>query len=87
MNFVCDNTKINVRTYERGVEAETLSCGTGVVAVAIAMYYSKLINKSLVNINTKGGVLNVCLEEFNGVFRNIWLTGTVNMVYSGEFEC
>lgn len=87
VNFVCDNTNINVRTYERGVEAETLSCGTGAIAVAIAMYYGKLTNESIINLNTKGGILNVCFEEFNGIFRNIWLSGPVNMIYSGEFEC
>ena len=76
-----------MRTYERGVEAETLSCGTGAIAVAIAMYYDKLTHESIVNINTKGGILNVCFEEFKGVFRNIWLSGPVNMIYSGEFEC
>ena len=87
VNFVSNNSNINVRTYERGVEAETLSCGTGSIAVAIAMYYDKLTHESIVNINTKGGILNVCFEEFNGVFRNIWLSGPVNMIYSGEFDC
>ena len=87
VNFVSNNSNISVRTYERGVEAETLSCGTGAIAVAIAMYYDKLTHESIVNINTKGGILNVCFEEFNGVFRNIWLSGPVNMIYSGEFEC
>ena len=87
VNFVSNNSNINVRTYERGVEAETLSCGTGAIAVAISMYYDDLTHESIVNINTKGGILNVCFEEFNGVFRNIWLSGPVNMIYSGEFEC
>tara|TARA_B100000214_G_scaffold229124_1_gene166986 strand:+ start:4009 stop:4782 length:774 start_codon:yes stop_codon:yes gene_type:complete len=87
VNFVSNNSNINMRTYERGVEAETLSCGTGAIAVAIAMYYDKLTHESIVNINTNGGVLNVCFEEFNGIFRNIWLSGPVNMIYSGEFEC
>ena len=86
VNFVSNNSNINVRTYERGVEAETLSCGTGAIAVAIAMYYDELTHDSIVNINTKGGILNVCFEELNGVFRNIWLSGPVNMIYSGEFE-
>ena len=87
VNFVLDADPLEVRTYERGVEAETLSCGTGVVAVALAMYYSNIIKDNIVDIKTKGGILNVDFEEFNGVYRNIWLSGDVSMVYAGEFEC
>ena len=87
VNFVLDSKDIQVRTYERGVEDETLSCGTGVVATAIAMHYSNCIEDDFAIINTKGGVLNVTFEEFNGSYRNIWLNGEANMVYAGEFEC
>ena len=87
VNFVLDADPLEVRTYERGVESETLSCGTGVVATAIAMHYSNCIEDDFAIINTKGGVLNVTFEEFNGSYRNIWLNGEANMVYAGEFEC
>lgn len=87
VNFVLDADPLEVRTYERGVEAETLSCGTGVVAVALAMYYSNIIKDNIVDIKTKGGILNVDFEEYNGIYRNIWLSGDVSMVYAGEFEC
>jgi len=87
VNFVLDNTNLQVRTYERGVEDETLSCGTGVVASAIAVHYANFTKENQIGINTKGGELSVSFEESNGVYRNIWLSGDVNMVYAGEFEC
>ena len=87
VNFVLDSSDITLRTYERGVEAETLSCGTGAVAAAIAMYHANCVEENLVNINTKGGELSVSFDEFNGKYRNIWLSGSVNLVYAGDFEC
>ena len=87
VNFVLDSSELQVRTYERGVEEETLSCGTGVVATAIAMHYAKCIEESLVNIKTNGGELTVSFEEFNGGYRNIWLSGEASMVFAGEFAC
>jgi diaminopimelate epimerase len=87
VNFVLDANELQVRTYERGVEAETLSCGTGVVATAIAMHYANCIEETLVNVKTKGGELTVSFEEFNGGYRNIWLSGEASMVFAGEFAC
>ena len=87
VNFVLDSSELQVRTYERGVEAETLSCGTGVVATAIAMHYANCIQETLVNVKTRGGELTVSFEEFNGGYRNIWLSGEASMVYAGEFAC
>jgi len=87
VNFVLDANELQVRTYERGVEAETLSCGTGVVATAIAMHYANCIQETLVNLKTKGGELTVSFEEFNGGYRNIWLSGEASMVFAGEFAC
>ncbi len=87
VNFVLDAAELQVRTYERGVEAETLSCGTGVVATAIAMYYANCIEENFIDVKTKGGELSVSFEEINGTYRNIWLSGEVSMVYAGEFEC
>jgi len=87
VNFLLNSSDIQVRTYERGVESETLSCGTGVVASAIAAHYNDIVHENTVNINTKGGSLVVDFEVFNNIYRNIWLTGNVNLVYAGEFEC
>lgn len=87
VNFVLDSNDIQVRTYERGVEAETLSCGTGVVATALALHYANCIDESFVNINTNGGELSVSFEAFNETYRNIWLSGAVSLVYIGDFEC
>ena len=87
VNFVLDATELQVRTFERGVEAETLSCGTGVVATAIAMHYANCIEETLVSVKTKGGELTVSFEEFNGGYRNIWLSGEASMVFAGEFAC
>lgn len=87
INFVLNADELHVRTYERGVEAETFSCGTGVVASAIAMHYANCINVNVIDVKTKGGVLNVSFEEVNGIYKNIWLSGEASMVYAGEFEC
>ena len=87
VNFVLDAAQLQMRTYERGVEGETLSCGTGVVATGIAMHYANCIEDNSVSIKTKGGELTVSFEEFNGTYRNIWLIGEASMVYAGEFEC
>ena len=87
VNFVLNDNNLEVRTYERGVESETLSCGTGAVAVALSMYYAGYIKDTDIQIETKGGSLGVSFEEFNGIYRNIWLSGDASMVYAGEFEC
>ena len=87
VNFVLDSDDLELRTYERGVEAETLSCGTGAVATAIAMHHANCLEEDSVYLKTKGGVLGVSFEFFKGFYRNIWLSGEVNMVYAGEFEC
>jgi diaminopimelate epimerase len=51
------------------------------------MHYANCIEENIADVKTKGGVLSVSFEEFNGVYRNIWLSGEVSMVYAGEFEC
>jgi diaminopimelate epimerase len=88
VNFVesMDDDKIYVRTYERGVEDETLSCGTGVTASAlIAAHNDNGFNR--VEVKTPGGNLSV---EFDKVddnhFENIWLNGPANFVFKGEIE-
>ncbi|QTY28174.1 diaminopimelate epimerase [Flavobacterium sp. CS20] len=88
VNFahLADN-KLNIRTYERGVEDETLSCGTGVTAVAIAHAYQNLVSTNTVDIETLGGNLKVKFEKSTSGYKNIWLIGPVEMVFKGEIEC
>ena len=87
INFVLNEPHMQIRTYERGVEDETFSCGTGVVASVIAMHYSKQINKETVDVSTLGGNLVVDFEYSNNCYHNIWISGRVNMIFSGKFEC
>ncbi|MCW3788316.1 diaminopimelate epimerase [Plebeiibacterium sediminum] len=80
------DTHIKVRTYERGVEDETYSCGTGVVASAISTFVKDKKSKSF-DIDVKGGKLKVEFEgdETNG-FKNIWLIGPATFVFNGTIE-
>jgi len=88
VNFVetLDQDSIFVRTYERGVEAETYSCGTGVTAAAlVSAHNDNGFNR--VEVKTKGGHLSV---EFNKIddehFNNIWLCGPAELVFAGHTE-
>lgn len=89
VNFITPiENGIKVATYERGVEDETLSCGTGVTAAAIAFWLSQN-NTSLreVSIETKGGSLSVRLQPDGYIgFKNIWLCGSANNIFKGEIE-
>ncbi|MBK8568451.1 MAG: diaminopimelate epimerase [Saprospiraceae bacterium] len=88
VNFVEKTAQgIEVATYERGVEDETLSCGTGVTAAAISFALVNPANPiGEVDITTKGGKLKVRFEKKNeGKFENIWLCGPANKVFEGEY--
>lgn len=76
---------IYVRTYERGVENETLSCGTGVTASAIAFAGPEDV-KSEFAIETKGGKLRVSYLKKGTDFVDVWLTGPAKLVFSGEIN-
>lgn len=83
VNFVkvLDVNSLQVRTYERGVEDETYSCGTGVTAAAIASHLYKSSNNE-VSIQTLGGNLKVSLKNKQKI-TNIWLSGPAKRVFKG----
>lgn len=76
-----------VRTYERGVEDETLSCGTGVVAVALAMYDIGETDATLITLQTPGGNLKVSFEKNETTYKNIYLEGPAIQVFKGSIIC
>lgn len=89
INFVevCGGDSFRVRTYERGVEAETLSCGTGVTAVALAMHHIGKTKKETVQVLTRGGDLSVTFKPNGLGYKQIYLDGPAKMVYKGTIEC
>jgi diaminopimelate epimerase len=88
VNFVesMDEDSIFVRTYERGVEDETFSCGTGVTASALmSAHNDKGFNR--VEVQTPGGRLSVEFEKITeSHFEDIWLCGPAEFVFKGEIE-
>ncbi len=85
VNFVdqINDDTFAVRTYERGVEDETLSCGTGVTAVALAMHSLGKTKSNKVHLETQGGVLDVRFELSDSGYTNIWLIGPATQVFKG----
>lgn len=88
VNFVeeIDEHTIFVRTYERGVEDETLSCGTGVTASALVSAHNDN-SYNEVDVKTLGG--NLCVEFLsadNGSFSDIWLCGPADFVFKGQIQ-
>ncbi len=77
---------IRVRTYERGVENETLSCGTGVVASAICTAFVARDEVNTYHVSTRGGNLLVTFKPDNNAFTNIWIEGPATFVFTGEIE-
>lgn len=76
-----------VRTYERGVENETYSCGTGVVASAISAALHNKTDKYTVSIQTKGGNLEVSFHKRpDNSFTDVWLKGPASFVFDGTIE-
>ena len=77
--------KIIVRTYERGVEDETYSCGTGVTASALVCYHNDN-GFNRVEVQTRGGDLSVEYDKIGESFKNVWLNGPAVKVFEGDIE-
>ena len=87
VNFVEEQAdQITVSTYERGVEDETLSCGTGVTAAALAHALRNELSNSKIKVKTKGGDLYIKFRKSPVGFENIWLCGPAKRVFTGAIE-
>jgi len=87
VNFVeVIGNSLFVRTFERGVEDETYSCGTGVVASVLAYAFLNNIDSKSINVDTKGGQLSVKFESDINGYSNIWLTGPATKVFKGIIQ-
>ncbi len=85
VNFVeVQQNRLFVRTYERGVEAETLSCGTGVTASALAAFLQT--GKQFPAIHTRGGDFQVHFQKADNGFNHVWLRGPAQCVFEGSME-
>ncbi len=87
VNFVenCKNY-IKIRTYEKGVEQETLSCGTGVVAAALVHSFVENSTTNFVNVQADGGMLKVKFQRTEKGFKNIYLYGSATQVFEGQVD-
>ena len=82
-----DSSHIAIATYERGVEDETLSCGTGATACALLWDFISPVTLNEVHVKVKGGDLSVQFQsDVNGSYSNIYLIGPATKVYDGVIE-
>ncbi|WP_310993220.1 diaminopimelate epimerase [Aequorivita marina] len=88
INFVeqLEDAVFRVRTYERGVEDETLSCGTGVTAVAIAMFEMGKTTANLIDLKTPGGNLKVRFNKEEAGYNTVYLEGPAVQVFNGKWK-
>jgi diaminopimelate epimerase len=89
VNFISitpQKNTIKIATYERGVEAETLACGTGAVAAAITAYEAGIAESEEITLIAKGGTLKVKFRRNEGIYSDIILQGPAIKVFHGEIE-
>ena len=88
VNFVkkIDDATFSLRTYERGVEDETLACGTGATAVAIAMNATGQTDLNTIHLNVEGGKLAVSFDIEDGKYTNVFLKGPAEFVFKGTIQ-
>ena len=89
VNFVkqLSENHFALRTYERGVEDETLACGTGATAVGIAMYELGKTKNPVVKIDVEGGKLEISFEKTGNHYENVFLKGPATFVFEGTIDC
>lgn len=91
---ILNNSSIKVRTYERGVEDETLACGTGSVAAALLTTYlayrqagNLRLTTNKISVHTQSGeILKVYFNRAGNNFKNVWLEGKAKIVYKGVYD-
>ncbi|MEJ5305582.1 MAG: diaminopimelate epimerase [Ignavibacteria bacterium] len=88
INFIrqVENNEIRIRTYERGVEFETLACGSGSIASSIIAYITLKLNPPIKVITTSQKVFEIKFKELNGVINDISITGHAQKIFEGEIE-
>jgi diaminopimelate epimerase len=74
-----------IRTYERGVEDETLACGTGITASALSLAVKMGWDEGRLMLKARGGEVEVSFRRSGNGFTDIWLIGPAKLVYQGEF--
>jgi diaminopimelate epimerase len=85
LTFTTEEGLVKIRTYERGVEDETLACGTGAIACALIAAMNKDLS-SPVRVKTRsGGILTIHFQGSKGEYSQIFLQGDARVVYKGEF--
>ncbi len=86
VNFVeVNDDYLHIRTYERGVEDETLSCGTGVTASVIAASFTnRIAQNGFQKVKTPGGTLAVRYNKNGEAYSDVWLEGSTSFVYEGK---
>lgn len=89
VNFVnqLSENHFAIRTYERGVEDETLSCGTGATAAAIAMNADGKTKAHHIYLDVEGGKLEVTFTKEYSKYTNVFLKGPATFVFEGEINC
>jgi diaminopimelate epimerase len=87
VNFleILNSDSVKIRTYERGVEEETLACGTGSVASALIFALKTGTNGRLKVHTTSREILTVYFRRCGNKFSDVWLEGKARMVYKGAY--
>ena len=87
VNFISlEDNQLHIRTYERGVEDETLACGTGVTAAVLAAHATGQFTGNQLDVKAQGGSLKVKFEQSGKGYENIWLEGPGEYVFKGTIN-